>query len=71
MIGFSKLAYEKLKEKNSIGLTGTPIDWWKKSKIATIWAVICLVIEIPLVLIKYIIMAICFIPHKIYEELED
>ena len=71
MIGLSKLAYRALREENSANITGTPIDWWKKSKIATIWVIICLIMEIPFVIIKYIIMAVCFIPHKIYEELED
>lgn len=71
MIGLSKLAYEKLRGENSSKIIGTPIDWWKKSKIATIWVVICLLAEIPFVIIKYIIMAICFIPHKIYETLDD
>ena len=70
MIGLSRLAYEKLRGENSSQIKGTPIDWWKKSKIATIWLVACLILEIPFVIIKYIIMAICFIPHKIYEELE-
>ena len=71
MIGLSKLAYRTLKEENSDRISKNPIDWWKKSKIATVWMIICLIVEIPIVIIKYIIMAVCFIPHKIYEELQD
>ena len=71
MIGISRLAYEELKEENCVEIKGTPIDWWKKSKIATIWVIICLIFEIPLRSVKLITMIICFIPHKIYEELEE
>ena len=70
MIMLSKMAYEALREEGSANISRKPSDWWKKSKWATIWTIIVLAFEIPITIIKYVIMAICFIPHKIYEELE-
>lgn len=71
MIGLSKWAYRTLKSENSDRIELRPLEWWKKSKLATIWVIICLTLEIPLAIAKYIIMAVCFIPYKVYEALED
>lgn len=71
MIGLTKIAYEALRLENSDRLPRSPKEWWKKSKLATIWVFICLVVEVPLLALKYIIMGVCFIPHKIYEALEE
>lgn len=43
---------------------------WKMSKPATVWVFLCLVDEIPLTLLKYIVKGICFIPHAIYDALD-
>lgn len=67
MIGISKLALDAVKDAEPMNLIG----WWKKSKPATVWIVLCLIFEIPLKIIKRMIMIVCFIPHKIYEELEE
>lgn len=67
MIGISKLAFDAVKDAEPMNLIG----WWKKSKPATVWIVLCLIFEIPLEIIKRMIMIVCFIPHKIYEELEE
>ena len=71
MIGFSKLAYNALRDEDKDRIVGNPIDWWKKSKPATIWMLLCMVCEIPLVIIKKLIMAICFIPYVIYYKLDN
>lgn len=71
MTKLSKMAYEALKSEGSDRIEICPTEWWKKNKLATIWVFICLTLEIPLMIVKYIIMAVCFIPHKLYEALED
>ena len=46
----------------------------KISKIAfeaCIWCILCMLAEIPIVILRFVLMTICFIPHKIYEHLED
>lgn len=70
MIGFSIMAYEVLKEEPGGRIPASPKIMWKKSKPATIWLFLCLVVEVPLTLLKYIVMGICFIPHAIYEALD-
>lgn len=67
MLCISRLALDAVKEAEPKNLIG----WWKKSKFATVWIVLCLIFEIPLGIIKRMIMLVCFIPHKIYEELEE
>ena len=70
MIGFSRMAYEVLKEEPSGRIPASPKIMWKKSKPATIWLFLCFTAQIPLKLLKYIVMGICFIPHAIYEALD-
>ena len=70
MIGFSIMAYEALKEEPSGRIPASPKIMWKKSKPATIWLFLCFIVEVPLTLLKYIVMGICFIPHAIYEALD-
>lgn len=70
MIGFSRMAYEALKEEPSGRIPASPKIMWKKSKPATIWLFLCFTAQIPLKLLKYIVMGICFIPHAIYEALD-
>lgn len=71
MIGFSKMAYDALAEGPNGRIPSDPKIMWKKSKLATIWVFLCFTIEIPLTLLKYVTMAICFIPHAIYEALDS
>lgn len=70
MIAISKLVYETLKDKNG-NLSYNPVDWWKKNKWACSWCLLCMIVQIPIVILRFMLMAICFIPHKIYEHLED
>lgn len=70
MIGFSRMAYEALAEEPSGRIPANPKIMWKKSKPATMWLFLCLTVEVPLTLLKYIVMGICFIPHAIYEALD-
>lgn len=70
MIAISKLVYETLKDKNG-NLSHNPVDWWKKNKWACSWCVLCMMETLPLVLLKCIVMIICFIPHAIYITLDD
>lgn len=70
MIKISKLAYEALKDKNG-NVHGNPITWWKVSKLATIWCVLCMIVEVPVTILRFVLMAICFVPHKVYEYLEN
>lgn len=68
MIGFSKIAYQALEINGRI--PADPRIMWKMSKPATVWVFLCLVAEIPLTLLKYIVKGICFIPHAIYDALD-
>lgn len=68
MIGFSKIAYYALEINGRI--PSDPRIMWKRSKPATVWVFLCLVAEIPLTLLKYIVKGICFIPHAIYDALD-
>ncbi len=71
MIGLSKVAFESLKVEGSNKISMNPKEWWKKSKPATIWIFFCLLGEIPFMILRRIVMVICFIPHAIYEELDS
>ena len=68
MIGFSKMAYQALEVNGRI--PSDPRMMWKMSKPATIWVFLCMVVEIPLTLLKYMVKGICFIPHEIYDALD-
>lgn len=68
MIGFSKMAYQALEVNGRI--PSDPRIIWKMSKLATIWVFLCMMVEIPLTLLKYIVKWICFIPHAIYDALD-
>lgn len=70
MIAISKIAFEAL--RNTDGkISRKPLEWWRRSKLVCIWFILCLFAEIPIVILRFVFMAICFIPHKIYEHLED
>ena len=70
MIAISRMAVKALEDENGC-IKGTPIDWWKKNKWECSWCVLCMMETLPLVLLKYIVMIICFIPHAIYITLDD
>ena len=70
MIAISKLVYETLKDKTG-NLSRNPVDWWKKNKLACSWCLLCMMATIPLLLLKCIVMIVCFIPHAIYITLDD
>ena len=70
MIAISRIAVRALEDENG-GINGSPVDWWKRNKWACIWCVLCMMVTLPLVLLKYIMMIICFIPHAIYITLDD
>lgn len=71
MIGLTKIAYDALKDENSSRIPTNPKELWKRSKLATMWLFLCLLVEVPLTALKYIVMAICFVPHTIYEALDN
>lgn len=70
MIKISKIAFEALKDTDG-KVSRKPVELWRRSKLACIWFILCLLAEIPIVILRFVLMAICFIPHKIYEHLED
>jgi hypothetical protein len=70
MIAISRIAVRALEDENG-DINGTPVDWWKRNKWACIWCVLCMMATLPLILLKYIVMIICFIPHAIYITLDD
>ena len=70
MIKISKIAFEALRDTDG-KVSRKPVEWWRISKLACIWFILCLLAEIPIVILRFVLMAICFIPHKIYEHLED
>lgn len=71
MTKLSKMAFDKLRDSNSDRIDFNLGKMWEKSKPATIWVLICLVCEIPLKILKHIIMIICFMPHEIYDALDN
>lgn len=70
MITISRMAVKALKDENGC-IKGTPIDWWKKNKWACSWGLLCMIVQILIVILRFVLMVICFIPYKIYEYLED
>lgn len=70
MIKISKIALEALKDTDG-KVSRKPVEWWGRSKLACIWLILCLLAEIPIVILRFVLMVICFIPYKIYEHLED
>lgn len=70
MIAISRTARRALEDEDGY-INGTPVDWWKKSKWACIWCLLYMIVQIPIVILRFVLMAICFIPHKIYEHLEN
>lgn len=70
MIAISRMALKALVDENG-RIKGTPVDWWKKNKWACSWCLLCMIAQISIVILRFVLMVICFIPHKIYEYLED
>lgn len=70
MIAISRCATNALKDKNG-NIDFSLRKCWKKSKMATIWVVLYMIVEIPFVWLKILLMIICFIPHAIYDVLDD
>lgn len=70
MIAISRMALKTLVDENG-RIKGTPVDWWKKNKWACSWCLLCMIAQISIVILRFVLMVICFIPHKIYEYLED
>jgi hypothetical protein len=70
MIKISKIAFEALRDTDG-NVSRKPAEWWRRNKLACIWCILCMLAEIPIAILRSVLMAICFIPHKIYEHLED
>lgn len=70
MITISRMALKALVDENG-RIKGTPVDWWKKNKWACSWCLLCMIAQISIVILRFVLMVICFISHKIYEYLED
>ena len=70
MIEISKLAFEALRDADG-NVSRKPLEWWRRNKLACIWCLLCMIIQIPFTWLKCIVMIICFIPHAIYEKLEN
>lgn len=70
MIAISRMALKALVDENG-RIKGTPVDWWKKNKWACSWCLLCMIAQISIAILRFVLMVICFIPHKIYEYLED
>ncbi len=70
LIAISRMAKRSLEDENGY-INGTPVDWWEKNKWACSWCLLCMIAQIPIVILRFILMVICFIPYKIYEYLED
>ena len=70
MIAISRMARRSLEDENGY-INGTFVDWWKKNKWACSWCLLCMIAQIPIVILRFVLMVICFIPYKIYEYLED
>lgn len=70
MIKISKIAFEALRDTDG-NVSIKPVEWWRRNKLACIWCILCMLAEIPIVILRFVLMTICFIPHKIYEYLED
>lgn len=70
MIAISRMALKALVDENG-RIKGTPVDWWKKNKWVCSWCLLCMIAQISIVILRFVLMVICFIPHKIYEYLED
>lgn len=69
MIKISKIAFEALRDTDG-NIPRKPVEWWRRNKLACIWCILCLLAEIPIALLRFALMTICFIPHKIYEYLD-
>lgn len=70
MIKISKIAFEALRDTDG-NISRKPVEWWRRNKLACIWCLLCITIQIPFTCLKCIVMIICFIPHAIYEKLEN
>ena len=70
MIKISKIAFESLKDSDG-NVSMNPLEWWERNRLACIWSLLCMVVQIPLSWLRCIIMIICFIPHAIYVALDD
>ena len=70
MIAISRYVRDILADKDGY-IESNPNVWWKTSKPACVWAILCMIVQIPVVWLKCIVMIICFIPHAIYEALAD
>lgn len=73
MIEISKRVFDNLIDDESSKRTADfKISYfWKKNKLATIWYVLCMVAQIPLVILKTVLMVLCFIPHAVYDALDN
>ena len=70
MIKISKIAFEALRDTDG-NVSRKPSEWWRSNKLACIWCILCMLAEIPIAILSFVLMTICFIPYKIYEHLED
>ena len=70
MIKISKIAFEALRDTDG-NVSRKPVEWLRRNKLACIWCILCMLAEIPIAILRFVLMTICFIPYKIYEHLED
>lgn len=61
MIAISRMARRSLEDENGY-INGTLVDWWKKNKWACSWCLLCMIVQIPIVILRFVLMVICFIP---------
>lgn len=68
MTKLEKSVFEKLDMYENP--TANPIKWIKRNKKYGIIMIFCFLYNLPLYIIVKILMAVCYIPHEIYEKLE-
>lgn len=70
MITINKFVANALANENG-NIDSSLRGCWKKNKVATACLVVYMIAEIPLYWLKVIVMIICFVPHAIYDALDD
>lgn len=51
MIAISRMAKRSLEDENGY-INGTPVDWWGKNKWACSWCLLCMIAQIPIVILE-------------------
>lgn len=67
MTKFEKKVFKKLDlyENHTVN----PIQWIKRNKKYGFIMIVCFLYNLPIYIIAKVLMAICYLPHKLYEEL--